>query len=294
MSRNKSLLLPVILSAIGVVLWTVASFLGFVYCQNIFLACVFPLLILVLLGLSLFLLVGVSQNPEIERGRRKTIRAIAWSMYIIGSLVSLYYLNHFIKVSLKKGEIQTEALAEVAELKNTYLGTSRDSGSFAEYLDTEKSRLKRLLESDAQTAPDARVKVAAMETNVTCTALENGPSFNDALSQTEDFLAEVEPVISAWNPFRIGDSLAELLSTKMALEDYASRYHTLDPYTMREPFVPKSEHNSDLSGELRNTDFGTNWQTIVVAILLQLLMLLPVFLTIQVGGKGKAAKMGTL
>ena len=53
MSSEKSILFPVILACIALVVWVVASFLGFVYTGvNVFVGVIFVIAILLLMGLD--------------------------------------------------------------------------------------------------------------------------------------------------------------------------------------------------------------------------------------------------
>ena len=121
MSSNKSIKFPLILACIALVVWVAASFLGFVYTGvDTFVSVIFVFAILLLMGLGLWLMIQSNLAADSTSRKKKQIRLAGWALFIVGAVVSLFFLNHFVKVWIDKPEVQNEARMQLDELNTTF------------------------------------------------------------------------------------------------------------------------------------------------------------------------------
>ena len=293
---NKRILIPVILAVLALLAWVAASFFGFVYTDvNLILCILFALGILILMGFGLYFLLQTNdRNNDMKAGRKRLLRSIAWIMYIAGSVVSVYFLNHYFKVwADQKAEVRTEALAQIEELKTTFSEDESLPNSFMNYIARRKDNMDRILRGEGLELNDRRIAIANLEKKLRGYQVdpENANStFDLTKDEVNKELSGFESAVKSWNPFKVTAVLKELSAKKAEWEDYAAKFQDVDPDSEKDPFILKSDHNEELAGLITNTGFSTNWQAILSAILLQVLMLLPVLLTTRFGSEGKAYK----
>ena len=286
-SNNKVLTFPIILSIIGVILWVTASFMGFVYtAKQLFVAALFALAVLIFLGLGIYLLVWTSLTQSINQGPKRTIRIISWVLYISGSLVSLYFLNHYLRVSLEyKDDIQTEVSKKLDELETVYSDDTNLENSFAHYLDQQLSiYVISQVEGLGKDRGTMNIEAKDIRGKVYGTAVDLD---NPETSTYSDVKRQIKAsgyraaLVDNWNLFNANKELQQFKKDCARWETYAGEFSNLWEVAKKEPYSFEFTPTSNKLDSLSTTDYRFIWQSIVVAIILQIMMLLPVFMTID-------------
>ena len=294
MSAQKSVLFPVILSCIALTVWIVASFLGFVYTGvDAFVGVIFVLAILLLMGLGIWMLLRSNLSVDSTSRKKKQTRLAGWILFALGALVSLYFLNHFMKVWIdRKPSVKSEAEAQLGELSTTFSTDSGVENSFAMFLDQQQNYLDTYLKGTGMERNNRDVYIARWRQGVLdhmADSLEANSTYPLTQAKVLTAVQDCKSAVDSWNPFTIIASLDELAWNKAKWEGYARHFMDGNSFTT-DKFEPVSDHNGNLADILRTTGFGTIWQAIVSAILLLFLMVLPVLLTMQLASGGNRAK----
>jgi hypothetical protein len=108
----------------------------------------------------------------------------------------------------------------------------------------------------------------------------------DVLEKTDDYLNKIDN----WNPFSINSVISDFYFNKEKWVNYMDDFYTVTDYTARAPFEYKYIEDSDSYLRLRQTGFDLVWQAIVVAIILQIMLLLPVLMTKDWSAGARRAK----
>lgn len=294
-SENKSVLFPTVLAALALLAWTVAAFLGFIYTGvGLFPSVLFALLLLLVMGTALYLLVWTNRNIDMDNRKRTWIHRIALLFFFAGALVSAFYLNHFLKVTLdQKQKVQAEALAQIDELDATF---SQDPGvpySYAGYLDKRMTDMERDMIGNNIGVEDRNLRILNWKQKM-YTTLVNPDDANSSYELTQkevlDAVSGFRSSVGSWNPFSIVSSLEDLTAKKKKWESYAEQFQQADPDSEKDPYVLKSDHNQNLGGVIGHPGFSTIWQSVAAIIVLLLLMLLPSILTHKPKGDSRRAR----
>lgn len=293
MSNNKSLTFPLILSVIALILWLGASFLGFIYPGNpIFVAVLFTLAVLVFMGLGLFLLIWTTKTRNINQGQKRIIRIVSWIIYIAGSLVSFYFLNHGIKVTATvKGEVQRDLNVQIEDIRTVYSSDYHTTNSYAEYYHKQLEYYVNSLGDISDDEKNLEWKSLKGKIENTCLdSLDISSSYkvtrDEVMEKTDGYLKS----INSWNPFKINSVVSEFYYYKVKWVGNMDRFYTVTEYTAKAPFEYTYKEDSCSYIKLQRTDFVLAWQAIAVAIILQILLLLPVLMTKDWSAGARRAK----
>lgn len=294
MSSEKSILFPVILACIALVVWVVASFLGFVYTGvNVFVGVIFVIAILLLMGLGLWMLLRSNLVSDTTSHRKKQTRLAGWILFVLGAVVSLYFLNHFMRVWIdQKPQVKTAADAQLDELDTTFSTDPSVENSFALFFDEQQNYMDIYLRGTGMDRSDRDMKIANWKQGILnhkADSLDANSTYPLTQAEVLQTVDECKSAIESWNPFTIIASLEELAANKARWEDYSRHFMDGNGFS-KDSFEPVSDHNGNLAGLIKTPGFGTNWQAIALVILLMVLMLLPVLLTMQLASGGRRAK----
>lgn len=297
---NKALLFPIILSVIGVLSWGAASFMGFVYTANqMFVAAIFALAVLIFLGLGIFLLIWTSLTRSINHGPKRTIRIVSWLLYLSGSLVSLFFLNHYLKVSFEyKDDIQAEVSRKLDELETVYSDDTSLENSFAHYLDQQLSiYVTEQVSALGRDRGTVTIEAKDIKGKVCDTAVDSENPESSSYTEVKRLIKSSDyraALVNSWNPFSANNELQQFKKDCARWETYAGEFSNLWENTKKEPYSYEFTPISNKLDSLSTTDFRFIWQSIVVAILLQIMMLLPVLMTIDWGQRPIKADVSTI
>ena len=103
MVSKKTIVALSIISGVFLLVWLVGSFLGFALADyGLFVCILFLLSVLLFMGLGLFLIIRANlSGNSLSADRKRVNRLGGCALFLVGALVSFYFLNHFIKVMVK-------------------------------------------------------------------------------------------------------------------------------------------------------------------------------------------------
>ena len=275
-----------IVSIVGLLLWMACCYLGLFFATdgNYPITICVTLLIGVVLFLSYLLMLKMQDKGATQgnRDRARTTGFVMLGVYIVASLVSAFYINHFVKTFDMKGTIQKGAKAAINELDMTFDPNDVNPlpNSYRQWILDKSQGYKTSLKNNGFNG-SISTEVEAFENMLLGTEDEGYINLETIVL---DNLNKIEKSIDGWNFFTVVDRLHDL-QNKKAWENQVVEYSKAHEYTKVEPFKPVQEHPCPPLEELTHASFiPVSFPAILIILALQLVILLGYLLGIKTGG----------
>lgn len=279
-----------IVSIVGLLFWITCCFFGLFFVSKG--TWVIAISIALLLGVALFvsyLIMLKMQDKDITQGNRDRARVTGIIMlcaYIVATLVSAYYVNHFVKTFEQKKDIRKKVGPAINELKVTFDQSGKVKGSYLEWVESAAGSYKTHLENNPTGgAIDTEVtdfKDALLGNNA---GSEN--NFESLAVKVNESLVDIENVIIDrwWIPTLL-QRIDELQTQKQEWEEKVVEFSKKHEYAVTDlPYQLQSKHNySNISEPLTDANFKVTGTSLIVMIALQVIILLGYLLGMKTGG----------
>lgn len=264
-----------ILSVIGLVLWTAASFLGLFFYSGGSYGISIPLAVAVGGLMALFLFLTRRYTSFAAQGYRtreaNRFRWIYLGLYIFVSLGSVFFVMHAVAVSTTiKNDYRTSALEDLRGLYNIVDKNAPD-GSYAEYVNNQVNRYRQGNgHKDASTLN--------FECQQLRERLEKRSGYNNLSDVVKEYWSEADYTVRNWDLFYLPSTVNTYHDKEAAWVDSiqsCSNAGAAGIYaTLHTPYISTYKPKSDLYYKFRsiNSSDFSGW-CIPVALLLQILIL---------------------
>lgn len=287
-----------IVGIIGLVLWTACCFFGLFYSVNgLWLpTIVITLLIAVALFLSYLLMLKMQDTSATmgNRDRAKRTGIIMLCVYVLASLVSAFYINHFIRTFECKDEIRAKVGPALDELNLTFDyvdGTdtiySDKVGSYLNWVGGALDSYKIHLEAVGTNGYED-TQISQLKDRLTGKDSESDSDYYTLAYEVKEKLGSIQNVvIDRWWITLVFQRLNELQTQKSLWESKVLEFSQRDEWAKtNHAFQLQSNHNyNDLTAPLTQTGFKVSGLSILIIVVLQVIILLGYLLGLKSGGK---------
>jgi len=284
-----------IVSVVGLILWTLCFFFGFNYTQNGALMVSIPvaLFAFLLIGFMIFLMRRFcdpkgSDNYQVAKNTERA----ALIVYAVASLFTALYIGHFISVSMNgKTAVQDKVTKEIQELYRIFdMPEQEEEGDSVMASQNEDLWLYDAMEGSYlawvfEETDNYYKEMSAKETDSTTVEVmmrQLGDSllvysgFDNLQHEVRTFLYDCEAAVDNWNWLTVTEKISLLEANKKEWENEVEKCAVYCQYTKNEGYKCNSKENhTDIAASLTSlstADFSISG--ILLIIVLQIMMLL--------------------
>lgn len=288
-----------IVSIVGLLFWTACCYLGMFYATegNYAVAICVTLLIAVALFLSYLLMLKMQDKGLVQgnRDRARTTGIIMLGVYIVATLCSAFFVNHFVKSFDGKETIQNEAKLSVDELKTTF-NEENDNlvpNSYRNWVNDQTSALGIHLSDINYEGTITETQSEFSKKMLGTTGDQNTPCYANLEQQVNDELFRIEnAVVNAWNPFNALQCLKQLRNksnweaqvVEFSKPESHDNLMDFEKHVLKTPFNPVQDHDAPSIAPLTEANFSVTGISILIMVALQILILLGYLLSLRTGG----------
>ena len=280
-----------IVSIVGLLFWTACCFFGLFFASkgNWTMAIPITLLLGVALFVSYLIMLKMQDKGLVQgdRDRARTTGIIMLCVYIIATLISAFYVNHFIKTFESKDEIRAKVAPAVDELKVTFDQSGDVRGSYLNWVEAAAGSYATYLENNP-TGGSIDTEIANFEDALLGNEAGSGEDFASLAANVNERLKSIENVVvDRWWITLLLQRIEELQTQKPVWEGKVLEFSKKHEYAVTDlPYELQSKHNyADITAPLTDANFKVSGTSILIMVALQVLILLGYLLSLKTGGK---------
>lgn len=281
-----------IVSIVGLLFWITCCFFGLFFVSKGHWEIAIP--VALLLGVALFvsyLIMLKMQDKGLVQGNRDRARVTGIIMlcaYIVATLVSAYYVNHFVKTFEYKDNIRAKVKPAINELMVTFDTTGNVEGSYLKWVEAAAGSYRNQLKLYPPEVGDTSTAIKNFYAVLKGTepgSVENFMNFADTVNSSLSSIEYV--VIDHWLITSLWQRIHELEYEKQRWENKVLEFSKKDKYAETDyPYQLQSKHDcSNISEPLTDANFKVTGTSLIVMIALQVIILLGYLLSLKTGGK---------